>query len=293
MRYIKLLSDIWKHPANRKSRFTTLSASIRWQCSKRISSGFTDIPYHGLKLRCYPDSHSASTAIYFSGLPDYREMQFMIDYLRPGDGFIDVGANVGLYTLLARSVIGPFGFVHTFEPNENTAAKLVENLELNDLTNCFVHNVAAANETGRSTFVLTADDCTAHIDPLTSSEEETMQIETVRLEEHLPDVPYAMVKLDIEGYEPFALRGAKKWLTQGNPPVLQIEMGGYSKQYGIATHDFIAELEQLGYFTAIYCPETKRLIETDRPWEIPVYNVLAICRDRKSFVFNRIKENAD
>ena len=69
------------------------------------------------KIRCYPNSSSASKIIYFSAFPDFYEMGFMKDYLRPGDNFIDGGANIGLYTILAASLVGNNGKVVAFEPS--------------------------------------------------------------------------------------------------------------------------------------------------------------------------------
>jgi FkbM family methyltransferase len=247
-----------------------------------------DIDFHGLRLRCYPDSHSASRAIYFSTVPDYREMRFMLDYLRPGDRFIDVGANVGLYTLLALSVVGRTGYVDAFEPSDSVAARLGESLTINAVENVTVRRLAVSDSAAQAVFVLTDDDCTAHIDVNPSSPASKTQVRTARLDECLADVPYAMAKFDIEGYEPFGLRGASKWLAHGNPPVLQIEMAGYSHKYGISTPELIGELEQQGYFTAVYSPQERTLEVTDRPWEIPVDNVLAIHRTRETFVQNRI-----
>jgi len=97
-----------------------------------------------------------------------------------------------------------------------------------------------------------------------------------------------MAKFDIEGFEPFAILGASRWLKLGNPPVLQIEMTGHSKRFGVSTSEFIDELDGIGYFTAVYEPETGPLNPTKRPWEIPVDNVLTVSRQRKSFVEERL-----
>ncbi|MFN0111793.1 MAG: FkbM family methyltransferase [Blastocatellia bacterium] len=286
---IKLFSEIWTHPANRKAPYQALINAIHWQITKRMTGRPSDISYHGLKLRCYPDSHSASRAVYFSGLPDYREMRFILDFLRPGDQFIDVGANIGLYTLLALSAVGPTGYVHSFEPNPTVVRVLNESLQLNSADNVAVHEIGLADTEGVVAFSMTEDDCTAHIVEQSASSART-EIPIGRLDRILDSVPYAMAKFDIEGYEPFAIRGASRLLQEHNPPVMLIEMAGYSERYGITTPDFIAELEQLGYFIAIYHPDSRELQPTIRPWEIPVENVLAVSKERKQFVEDRVKE---
>ena len=132
-------ADIWKHPANRSTRLKSLGRAIRWQLHYRLSGRSMDINYHGMTLRCPPGNHSASRAIYFSGLPDYAEMQFMLDYLRPGDQVIDAGANIGVYTLLALSVVGSGGRVEAIEPNPAVLPWLRDNLRINNALNVTIH----------------------------------------------------------------------------------------------------------------------------------------------------------
>lgn len=287
---MKLVSEILKHPANQSSPVSLLTRAVYWQLYKRLTGRAKDISYHGLTLRCYPDSHSASRAIYFSGLPDYREMRFILDYLRPGDKFIDAGANIGLYTLLALSVVGSTGHVHAFEPNRGTANRLLETLRLNQVNNVTVHQMGLSDAPGTVDFNLTLDECTAHISACSSSSTSGTVIDVARLDEQLDDSQYAMAKFDIEGYEPFAIRGTGRWLRNGNPPVMQIEAAGYSNRYGVSTEEIIAELHRFGYFTAVYCPDTFSLKRTNCPWQIPVDNILAISEKYESFVMQRLSQ---
>lgn len=97
-----------------------------------------------------------------------------------------------------------------------------------------------------------------------------------------------MAKLDIEGAEPLAIRGAYHHLQKSNPPVLQIEMDGYSRRYGIATEQFISELHDLNYDTGVYDAESRKINYTRTPWRMGAVNVLAVNRDRRLFVEERI-----
>jgi hypothetical protein len=85
-----------------------------------------------------------------------------------------------------------------------------------------------------------------------------------------------------------AARGALGHLSRGNPPVLQIEMYGYSKKYGVETHDFIAELDQAGYDVGIYDVESNSIAFTRTPWLDGVLNVLAVSRARRNEVLARL-----
>lgn len=285
----QIINQIWTHPANRSHRFSALLRAAIWQCHKRLLGRPKDLKYHGLKLRCQVDSRSAARALYFSGLPDYWEMRFMQDYLHPADVFVDAGANVGVYTLLARSLVGPEGYIHCFEPNGKTVQKLQENIELNRLRNVSVHQLGLGDVQRTVAFELGADDCTSHIVAGISGSA-SKQIPLVRLDQQLKDTDIALAKFDIEGYEPFAIRGAAGLLAEGNPPVMLIEVGGLANHHGVVTSDFIAELDRLGYFTAIYQPSSHELVPTLRPWEIPVENVLAISKNRRQYVDARLRQ---
>ncbi len=283
----QLLSDIWNHPANRNARLQALGRAIHWQFHQRVLQRSVEILFHGLKLRCPPGNHSGSRAIYFSGLPDYPEMRFMQHYLRPGDRFIDAGANLGLYTFLALSIVGAGGFVGAFEPNANMASRLLENLRRNNIGNAKVHTLALSDHDGHARFDPTQDDCLGHVVAADASERGG-EVPARRLDTLLTDVPYAMAKFDIEGYEPQAIRGAGRWLEQHNPPVMLVEMGGFSNRHGITTAAFVDDLASRGYHCASYDLDERRLIPTPRPWETRGDNVIVYAGRKRDEIEARL-----
>src|SRR4051794_16154979 len=95
------LQIVWNHPSNRGLRLKYLARFIRWSIHKRLTDRPIDVPFiDGLRFRCHHDSAAASAVMYFR-MPEYADALFVLRLLRPGDHFLDVGANVGLYTLLA------------------------------------------------------------------------------------------------------------------------------------------------------------------------------------------------
>jgi hypothetical protein len=98
-----------------------------------------------------------------------------------------------------------------------------------------------------------------------------------------------MAKLDIEGHEPLALEGASKMMASGNPPVMQIEMAGYSKLFGVSTSEFIKRLSDFGYGCFFYDPRSRKLADASRPWEQQLDNVLAIHRASLPMVEQRLE----
>src|SRR4051812_46559125 len=68
---VGMASAIWNHPANNGRRLRAVLQFLDWQVSKRAFRRPRVIDFHGMRLKCYPDSISTSAALYFNGLSDY------------------------------------------------------------------------------------------------------------------------------------------------------------------------------------------------------------------------------
>ena len=284
---MRLASTIWGHPANRGRQLPALLRAFAWQIDKRLRNRPWIVPFHGLKLVCYPDSTSSSAVIYFSGLPDYWEMSFLRAYLRAGDHVLDVGANVGIYTVLAAARVGPRGSVDALEPQEAAAGRIEAQASLNGLHNIRVHRYAASDRSETAAFGYSDESATRHLRRETETSGDGIQVSTMRLDELEPGKQYALGKMDIEGAEPLAFRGAVDRLRHANPPVWLLEVAGYSKLYGVSTDELIASLADAGFDTAVWDPEARRLHYTKTPWTLGVQNVLAVAHDRAQEVAAR------
>ena len=99
----RILVGLVTHASARANPMAPVARFVRWQLRKRLRPGPATVSvFNGMKLICYPDSRSASAVIYL-GLPDWEEMNLLMRVMVPEDGFIDVGANVGVYSLFAAS----------------------------------------------------------------------------------------------------------------------------------------------------------------------------------------------
>lgn len=218
-------------------------------------------------------------------------MSFVQHYLRPGDRFLDIGANVGIYTLLAASIVGEDGHIDAFEPNNSTRQRLMEILRLNGLTDSVtVHSVAVADVAGSADFGYSDDDCQSRLRSTVDSVSSGTQVQTVRLDEYLSEHRFALAKMDIEGGEPLALRGAENMLAAGNPPAMLIEMAGYSKRFGVSTSALIAQLAEHGYQCGLYEPATRMIRYTETPWKEGSENVVATSNNHSEFVMDRLRD---
>ncbi len=276
---------IWFHPANRGRRVRALARTVAWQAYKRATGRHWDLRVFGMRLRCYPDSTSASLALYCHGYPDYHEMKFMQDYLRPGDGFVDVGANVGVYTLAAASLVRREGRIDALEPDRRAGVRLRENLGLNGLTQVVVHDVAAGARPETVRFLSGRD--TMNRIGTARDAAPTVEVACVRLDDLLAGRSYAMGKMDIEGAEPLALQGAQRMLGESNPPVWLLEMNGLLRDLGFTEEGLAEWLRERGYDLAVYDADARDLKFFVKPWT-GRSNVLAISRPSRDFVLERL-----
>ena len=146
-------------------------------------------------------------------------------YLRPGDTFVDVGANVGYFTLLAAACVGPTGHVHSFEPNPRVFKELQRNVMLNRFSQVALNNCALSNraETIQLWVNPEIDSGLASMRRTSELLTETFACEAVTLDQYVaqkePGKVRAM-KLDVEGAELLVVQGAENLLDSADRPDL-------------------------------------------------------------------------
>ena len=285
----RVIKFVWNHPANRRRRVRSVIRAVRWQISKRTSSrAWTIKVYNGLKMKCYPDSRGASFLVYTSGRQDPDDFSFIEAYLRPGDRFLDVGANIGIYTLLAAGLVGKTGRVDALEPGLKAYKRLEENIALNQLSQVHARH-AAANDSVEPIPFLQGQDLTNRIATGEGEADgEVAVVPSVLLDDILGQGPYAMAKIDVEGAEPICFRGAVKSLAAGNPPVWFIELKDrLLRQYGFDVKSFVAFLQDSGYDIGLYEHQGRGLYFPE-VWQGEAENAIAVHRDAREHVLARL-----
>jgi FkbM family methyltransferase len=170
--------------------------------------------------------------------------------LKPGDVFVDVGANVGFYTLCAAKIVGTTGKVFAFEPAPETMNALRTNISLNEAGNVEAAQVALSDNAGMSKLYVD----TAHNSGATSmrpspnaSQEITITLDTYDNYANRHGIPApALVKIDVEGAECLVLKGMPKLLAQR--PAMIIEISEFSlTQLGSSKEELFSILGRNGY----------------------------------------------
>ena len=147
---------------------------------------------------------------YWLGNHEPETIGFVMAALRPGDVFLDVGANVGYFTLAASRRVGSAGRVIAFEPVPRNLDYLDRHVALNSLSNVEVVRAAVSDRTGSTRFDLGVDPSMGMVD-----EKGELEVATVTLDDVLMRAGLSprVVKIDVEGHEPEVLRGAAEMLA--------------------------------------------------------------------------------
>ena len=129
--------------------------------------------------------------------------------LKPGDSVLDIGANVGYFTVLGAKLVGPQGKVFAFEPEPSNYDVLLKNLELNGHMNVITLPKAVSNQKGTAELIISDLDSGFHsLAHLNLPERGTVTVETITIDDFMEENGWPqidLVKMDIEGGEPYAL----------------------------------------------------------------------------------------
>jgi FkbM family methyltransferase len=245
-----------------------------WQVWKRTTRRpITARYWRGLKVRVHPDSKSAGLALY-TGLPEYDDMLFTDRFLRPGDVVIDVGANIGLYSLLAASRVGD-GRVIALEPHPVASGRLRENVALNSMRNIEVRAEAAGAESGAAR--LTANFDTTNYIVLEGAPPDSIGIPLIPLDDLVRSgEKVALVKIDAEGFEAAVLAGAGRLLAEASVTAWIVEVNGLGGRYDSGGETILEMFDRYGYLPYRYFADENLLKPGDAPSGKVEWNVIFI-----------------
>ena len=213
----------------------------------------TVVPYDEGRSRIVANLATAiGLRLYRYGYRD-PEIDLVRRLLRPGDLFVDGGANIGVFTLVAAAAVGASGEVMAFEPAETTRRSLIRNVALNDFAWVSVRPEGLDSESTRRNLVVFEGDAAAFssFSPEHGSGTGTVrQVVTRALDEVVVGAQrdrLALVKLDLEGAEHAALSGARAILQHGRADFLvELEAEHLARQ-GASGHEVVDMMRAKGY----------------------------------------------
>jgi FkbM family methyltransferase len=200
-----------KHPLRTSARVAKSLLRRRVERLRRVV-----VPYDDGRARMAVSLDTAlGLTLYRYGLRD-PDIEGVRRLLSSGDLFVDGGANVGLYSLVAASRVGPSGNVIAFEPARGTRQALHENVSLSDFHNVEIRSAALADRAGTLSLTVFEGDAAAltSFSPGKQEGGHTEQVPVVTLDDALVGSKPRVIKLDLEGAEHAALVGAKRILSE-------------------------------------------------------------------------------
>jgi FkbM family methyltransferase len=217
-----------------------------------------------------PKDQVVSPTLLHTGCFEPLETELVMRIVRPGDVVLDLGANIGYYTLLFARLVGDSGKVIAFEPDPGNFNLLRKNLHANGYRNVILHNKAVADSNGTLRLHLCEENKGDHRLYDSGDDRSSIAVETITIDDAIAGVAdrVDLIKMDIQGSEPRALRGMQKTLAR-NPNVKLIsEFWPISfDRTGHKADEYLDELRRLG-FTLWNIDEDREVIQPSTAQEL-------------------------
>ena len=256
---------------------------------------------HGPKIYLLGEDVSITPHIALRGTYEFDEEMFAKRVIRRGDWVIDVGANVGVFSLLFAQAVRQFGRVYSYEPNPLPASLLKRSLVMNWFHDRVeVRQKAAAAEPGvmqlrynpgllgGATLAAEGSAGTFEASVPFLGDEERIDVDVSTLDTDFPvDIPIRLLKIDAEGFDHHVLRGGSRLLERNCVDILMLEVS--QEVSGDAWDDYVAELRKIigfGYETYILTRSAKlrpidfnEILHSDRD-----RNIILVAKHAKSTI---------
>lgn len=204
------------------------------------------------------DVRSMNDRSYFIHTFEHDHIKEHIRQLKHGDTFVDIGANMGYMSLLASKAVGSSGKVYSYEPSIREYSKLLENIQLNRVSNIIPMNIAVSDKDGL--LKLSVSNVSTGLNKVGTSDSvgsqelivsgfkfDTIWSLTSELDENI-----ALMKIDVEGWELFVLRGMENILRRKRVSKIIMEItDSFFQENGYKKSDIYELLHSFGYVSLV------------------------------------------
>jgi FkbM family methyltransferase len=215
----------------------------------------------GVKLAVDRADRSVSMPI-ATGVYEPHMRSFFESRLKPGMTFVDVGANVGLFTALAAKLVGEMGNVIAFEPNSENCRLILMSAQLNGFNNVKLIPVALHHEVGYALFTSGIGTNGAFIPSVDASlsNPSCTVVPTMKLDA-LIDGNVDFIKMDVEGAEGLVIKGAVRTIERCRPVITtEVSAEMLPRVSGVRLGDYLAWFDSMGYEPSLIDKATGNLI---------------------------------
>lgn len=259
MGILKTLNFISNHPLNRNNKTRAIIKYLKWQISSLLSSYQIIYPFTEKSKLIISKGMTGATGNLYCGLHEFSEMSFLLHFIRVDDLFIDIGANIGSYTVLASAHVGAKTI--SFEPVPSTYSILLQNIAVNNIIDkVTAYNKAIGNKNEVIKFTRNLDTVNH---AATNDDNDTIDVEICQLDDVLSNKMPALLKIDVEGYETEVINGAEETLKKDSLKAIIIELNGSGNRYGYDDEKIHNNLIDFGFIPYIYKPFERQLIKAE------------------------------
>lgn len=257
MSIIALLKFVLSHPLNSAEKGAALGRVWRWQVASRLIDAPVALPFVEGTSLLVRTGMTGATGNWYCGLHELPEMAFVLHVLRETDLFVDVGANIGSYSVLAGGAVG--ARVIAVEPVPETAKALAQNVALNGISDrCRVRQVGIAKRNGQLRFTSSLDT----VNHVVEGDERggVIEVPVLTLDDMLQGEVPTLMKIDVEGYELAVLEGGLQTLMSPDLVAVIMETNGSGERYGIDDARVFDLMERCGFVRMVYDPFSRLLV---------------------------------
>jgi FkbM family methyltransferase len=253
----KTLKFIAGHPLSRQRKSRAIRGYLKYQIGIRLVPGPIVFPWvDGARLIVHRGETGVTGNVY-TGLHEFADMAYLLNVLSPSDLFIDVGANVGSYTVLACAARGARGYC--FEPVPSTYNRLLSNLAINNLASRVTAlNIGLADTEGELRFT-SAQDTMNHVVASGEQNPNTIGVPVRPLDAILQNESPALMKIDAERFETPFIQGAEQTLANPSLHSIVMELNGAGSRYGFDETKILETLARHGFAPYAYEPFSRKL----------------------------------
>jgi FkbM family methyltransferase len=252
------LEFILEHPLASRDRRGALLRWVRWQVGSRILPGSAVVRFANDAVLVVEPGMAGATGNVYVGLHEFEDMSFLLHFARPKELFMDIGANVGSFTVLAAAVVGCECV--SLEPVRTTYDRLMRNVSINGVGPRVRALNAGAGEKPGSLRFTTNLDCVNHVaGPSDTDTDAVDAVDVTTIDALLGDRTASVVKIDVEGFETPVVAGAAAALASGRIDAIIIELNGSSSFYGYDEDALFERLVGFGLTPCAYDPLQRAL----------------------------------
>jgi FkbM family methyltransferase len=246
-------------PLSFNNKLKVILRFIKWQISQSIFQSPIIYNFTQNSKMIIKKSMTGATGNLYYGLDELNDMGFLLHFLRKEDVFIDVGSNVGSYTILASAEIGAKTI--SIEPVPSTFNFLTNNISLNNISGLVdAHNIALGGRNGSIRFTI-HQDTVNHV--AINNEKDSIEVQVDTLDSVIRERNPCLIKIDVEGYESEVLKGADITLKNHSLMALIVELNGSGRRYGFNDNDIHQKLIDNGFNPFKYNPFSRSLFSVE------------------------------